>query len=510
MRPREQSSRADALRTLLIFTALQAFLLTVNLHLLPMWGDEASTLTCATLPVRGILQFVRSDIHPPLYFLLAHAWLKLSGGADPLFSLRLLSATYAVAATILLDSLWLRELPAETRQWVLQFWAFSPCLLLFGRMAQSYSLQVLLTVVAVWSLLRFAEKYTSWRRLAALTAALTALLYTHYLPGVAVWGGANVLLLMRVRTDKRTIWRMWLLPNALVAAAYLPWIVTLASVLPRWEHKDLYSLTGNAWMEAALKLASGFYSVAFGEAIPVWLLVLTVLLAIPYLWVLTRGARTQRQWLLPAATTALLAYLGAAHWVSYPFMGSRLLFLLPLCLVAVAAGVGELGRWGTVFGIALFAANAGGVWSYFGTRDILNIAYVAPHRQIAGLIAVRSSPADTAVLVDGLNVDAAVLGDYLPLNFALRVLQSPADADATWSGLQSNPRIRHVWFVRSPHDISGGQAFDKLQQRMMGAWFSHTMHPFVAASAIQKAVMKYAMHIAQPPAYVYEVWEFRR
>lgn len=495
---------------LLVFTALQAFLLTVNLNLLPMWGDEASTLNCAALPVRGILQFVRADIHPPLYFLLAHAWLKLTGAADPLFALRLLSALCAVATTILLERLWLRKAPADTRQWVLQLWAFSPCMLLFGRMARSYSLQVLLTVIAVWSVLRFAEEYTSWKRLAALAAALTALLYTHYLPGIAIWGGANVLLLMRLRAQKGAVWRMWLLPNALVAAAYAPWIVTLAGALPRWGHKDLYSLTGNAWMEAALKLAYGFYSPAFGEAIPVWLLGLSALLAAPYLWVLIRGARTHRQWMLPAATVALLGYIGAAHWVSYPFMGARLLFLLPLCLVAVAAGIGELGHVGTVFGVALFAANAGGVWSYFETRDILNVAYVAPHRQIATLIALRSSPADTLVLVDGLNVDDTVLTDYLPLNFAVRVLRSAADADAAWTGLQTNPGIRHVWFVRSPHDISGGLAFEKLQQRMMGSWFSHTLHPFVPASAIQRAVMKYTMHMARPPAYVYEVWEFRR
>lgn len=465
MRPRELSGRADALRTLLIFTVLQAFLLTVNLHLLPMWGDEASTLSCAPLPVSGILQFVRSDIHPPLYFLLAHAWLKMTWFSDPLVALRLLSALYAVAATILLDRLWLKKTPAETRQWILQLWAFSPCLLLFGRMARSYSLQVLLTIVAIWALLRFVENYASWKRLVLLAASLTALLYTHYLPGLAVWGGANVLLLMRLRSDRGAFWRMWLLPNALVAAAYAPWMVTLTAVLPRWHDKDLYSLTGNPWMEAALKFAYGFYSLAFGEAVPVWLLVLSVALAGPYLWVVLRGARTQRQWLLPAATVALLAYIGAAHWVSYPFMGARLLFLLPLLLVAVAAGIGELGHVGTVFGVALFAANAGGVWYYFETRDILNVAYVAPSRQVAALISVRSSPADTLVLVDGLNLDGAALADYLPLNFALHVLQSSEDAAATWSFLESNPRVRHVWFLQSPHDISGARRLKSCSAR---------------------------------------------
>src|ERR1700678_1991388 len=129
-------------------------------------------------------------------------------------------------------------------------------------------------------------------------------------------------------------------------------MVTLAAVLPRWQHKDLYSLTGNPWMEAALKFAYGFHSLAFGEAVPLWLLIFSALLAGPYLLGLVQGARTQRHWLLPAATVALLGYIGAAHWVSYPFMGARLLFLLPLLLVAVAASIGELGLCATVFAAA--------------------------------------------------------------------------------------------------------------------------------------------------------------
>jgi hypothetical protein len=67
-----------------------------------------------------------------------------------------------------------------------------------------------------------------------------------------------------------------------------------------------------------------------------------------------------------------------------------------------------------------------------------------------------------------------------------------------------------VWLILSPHDISAGHAFEKLQQRLMGSWFSHTLHPYVQASAIQRAVMKYLLHENQPPAYLYEVWEFRR
>ena len=219
MTRRDPSERADRLRTLLVFTVLQAFLLTVNLHLLPMSAGEAIAVNCVTRPAREILRFVRADFQPPLYFLVAHAWLKLTGAEDPLWALRLLSALYAICATVLLDRLWLRKVEAETRQWVILLWTFSPCMMLFGRMAQAYALQALLTIVAIRSLLRFVDDSASWKRLAALAASLAALLYTDYLAGVAIWGGANVLLLMGVRSGHRPVWRTWLLPNVLVAAA---------------------------------------------------------------------------------------------------------------------------------------------------------------------------------------------------------------------------------------------------------------------------------------------------
>jgi len=505
---RDFSERGDRLRTLLVFTVLQAFLLTVNPHLLPMWSGEASA-------VRQALQPAGTDIQP-LYFLLARLCLKLTGAGDPLKSLRLLSALFTVCATILLERLWLRKIATETHQWVLLLWAFSPAMLLFGRMAQSYSLQALLTVIAIGSLLRFKEDSSSWKRLAALAASLIALLYTDYLPGLAVWAAANTLLLAgrpaaaaANQVPRPMLWKTALLPNLIVAAAFLPGILTLASALPRW-HRDPYSLTGNGFLEAALKLAAGFYSLVFGEAIPIWLLALSAIVAGPYLWILAGTARAHRQWLLPSATLALLGYAGAAYWVSYPFMGARLLFLLPLFIVTVAAGIVETGRLGTVFGVALFAAGAGGVWSYFEARDMINIAYVAPQQQIAGAIARRSVPADTVVWVDGLNMDEAVLAYYLPAGFAVRVLRSGSDAGAAWNEVEGNPGVRHVWFLRSQQDTSPGQTFEKLEKRMLDSWHYRTLYPYVPAPAAYRLVLTLVMRVAQPPRYLYQLWEFRR
>ncbi len=308
------------MRTLLVFVILQCVLYGVNLKLLPMWGDETFTVeTVAQTPGR-IIQIVREDIHPPLYFLVAHWWNRLPIGSDPLVRLRALSVFFTILTTVFVDRRWLRNAPQSLRNWFLLLWTFSPCLLLYSRMARSYSMQVLFASMAIWYLLRLAGDAGS-KNLAAFVAALAALLYTHYLPGIAMWAGANLLLVMRLRSGRST-WNIWLLPNALVAVLYLPWLVTLSRALGQWRHSQVYSLTGNVWAEQVLKLAYWSYSFTFGEAIPLWLLPVTVVLAVPCLWLFVSGARLRRDWLWPALFAAIVAFLGATRWVSYPAMAS--------------------------------------------------------------------------------------------------------------------------------------------------------------------------------------------
>src|ERR1700730_11062755 len=87
---------------LLLCLIAQAALLTHRLDLLPMWGDELFTVQVAQQPVGTMIDTVRGDIHPPLYFLLAHCWISLAPG-NVLIQLRLLSVVFALLATIALD-----------------------------------------------------------------------------------------------------------------------------------------------------------------------------------------------------------------------------------------------------------------------------------------------------------------------------------------------------------------------------------------------------------------------
>ena len=511
------SSNANAagryrVRTLLALVILQCVLYGTKLNLLPMWGDEAFTVeTVAQTPAR-IIQIVRADIHPPLYFLLAHWWNRLPIGSDPLLRLRALSVLFAILTTIFIDRRWLRNAPQDLRNWFLLLWTFSPCLLLYSRMARSYSMQVFFATVALWYLLRVAEDASGWENLTAFVATLVALLYTHYLPGIAVWAGANLLLAMWLRRG-RSIWKTWLLANVLVAALYLPWLVTLSGALGQWRHSQVYSLTGNLWTEQAVKLGYWFYSFTFGEAIPLWLLPVTIVLALPCLWLCISGARLRRDWFWPALFAAAVAFLGATRWVAYPAMPARLLFLLPLFLVAMAAGVTTKGRSGTALGAILLTVNLVGIWSYFGARDLVNAGYLVPNQRIAAQIALHSSSEDTVVWIDELSFDGSALEYYLPKNFRIRWLTSHESVAAARAELNAG-NIRHIWLVRSSHDISPEHVFEKLESQMIETSNRHAQYSYVPFSPTQLEILRVLALLrrqdrGQIRHHMCEVWEFR-
>jgi mannosyltransferase len=487
---------------LLLCLTAQAALMTHRLDMLPMWNDELFTVQAAQKPVGAMFDMVRGDVHPPLYFLLAHYWTRLAPG-NVLIHLRLLSVVFALLATIALDRLWLKHAPPRLRAWCLALWTFSACLLLYSRMARSYSLQVLGFIVVAWAVWRWSQEFASWKRLLIWAGSLAVLLYTHYVPGIAVWAGANLLLFRSARERPSRL----LAGNLIVLAAYLPWLLTLASVLTVWRDKPgLLLLTRNSLLEAGVKLAYWVFSFFYGEAIPVWMLPVTALLAIPVAWLLWTGARVTRAWFLPAAVTALIGFAGVAGWVTYAFGPARLLFLLPLALLAIAAGAYRASRAGGMIAAAVLAANVIGISSYFQARDLLNIGYLAPMDRIAQDIVRSSSPADTLVLVDGPNLSGVVLEYYLP-GFSTRQIFTEQDAESAWREV-NNPAIRHVWFMRNPRDVTPGHVLEQMETDLRKS-FSRQLHPYLYFSSTHKTLMR-LMNVQVSSGLMYGAWEFRK
>ena len=285
----------------------------------------------------------------------------------------------------------------------------------------------------------------------------------------------------------------------------------MSIALHRWIQSQAYNLTGNIWTEQIAKLGYCVYSFAFGEAIPLWLLPVTLALALPYLWLFAAGVRQRREWLSVSLFVTAIAYLGASHWISVPFVPASLLFLLPWFLLAVSAGVTSKRRLGAAVGIAILAANAAGIWSYYKGKDLLNAAYLIPGQQMAQQIALHSQPNDTTVWIDAVDLDGTVLEYYLPARFPVRELNSPDSVRFAEDELKRG-NIRHLWFVRSLHDISSGRTFDTLESTLVRELPVHAFYRYVELSPTRAVILRILarLHHQDPKRseYLYEVSEF--
>lgn len=189
-----------------------------------LWLDEATSLQFAH---QGLVGCLLAEVNnPPLHRLLLHGWVALWG--DP--SDAWLRVPAAVAGSLTLPvfyALARRLLAGWGAVLALAIFALAPYHLLFSQEARAYALLGLLTCLAWWLHLTSLEPGGRWR-VAALAAALTLGLYTHY---QFVWVAAGIVAhrLWRARVassaPSRALRALRLVgPVVLAALLFAPWV----------------------------------------------------------------------------------------------------------------------------------------------------------------------------------------------------------------------------------------------------------------------------------------------
>jgi hypothetical protein len=484
---------------------VQGAMLFYNLALLPVWGDETFTLSVVPRSLAQIADRVSRDIHPPLYYFLLHGWMGLPLPGLEIVRARAFSAVWLLLGTAIVYRLWVekRETPSAGR-WFLALWTLSPCLLLYGRMARSYSMQLALASIALYAGLRFLDEPRRRLRQAACSVAVAALLYTHYAPGAAVAGAIAAVAVWRAvrKRDAGSLHGLAVV-SALVVAIYAPWLLVLRHAAVKWGlHADVYTPAGNRAGDQILKAAWWLGSFSFGETMPVAVAIAALAVAPLIGWLLWRGMRSAPAWLPLAAIAAAIGFLGATRWVTYPFMPARMLFCFPFFLLLVARGREGRPRAGTAACAAMAAIALASFPSYYRKADFLNKGYAAPLDEMAALVNRDATPG-ALVAIDAFNADA----------FPLRALLERKDDVVLLRSQRAFERVAAssapvVWYIRNGHDTSPDGKNRRLEAELSRR-YSVRRHLFQPYSWLELLAIRCAGW-PDRPTHFYEVLELRR
>ncbi|HSJ56542.1 MAG TPA: glycosyltransferase family 39 protein, partial [Anaerolineae bacterium] len=187
--------------------------------------DEAFSVQLAALSPADIVRGTVSDLHPPLYYLLLHAWIPLAGKS--VFAVRLLSALLGWVTVALLLRVGHRAAPAIGLL-AAALLAISPPHLWYSQQARQYALLTLLVTASTWLAWRWWSGATAKGGAVPVLYVLTTLaaLYTHAFAFLALAAQTIAAVVLRQPSGQerwRTI-RHWLTLQALVLVGFAPWL----------------------------------------------------------------------------------------------------------------------------------------------------------------------------------------------------------------------------------------------------------------------------------------------
>jgi len=222
----------------------------------PLWLDEALTVNVARLPLGHLPRALAHDGAPPLYYVLLHGWMAVSGTGD--LAVRSLSGVLA-AATLPLAWLAGRRIGGTRVAWVsLLLLATSPFAVRFATEARMYSLVTLLVFLGYLALGRLWDR-PGWPAMLSVALVSALLLYTHYwsLYLLGAVAAALVWVLRWGAASSRRPARWALAGLAVGGLSFLPWVPSLIDQLRHTGTPWAVPARFNAMVNAVSEFAGG-------------------------------------------------------------------------------------------------------------------------------------------------------------------------------------------------------------------------------------------------------------
>ena len=438
-----QSRVREALGDAFLLLVLAAALLYSNPRF-TFIDDETHILGPAAQPsgvfLSSLSALLRAHEHPPLYDLILHGWLRLTGGA--MAWLRVPSIVFFVAGLFCLSRsahLLAGRQGARALLWLGLLWPYG---FHFGRLAAWYSFVFLLISAVTWAYLRHAaaadrmaaDRTTcraAWTRVCLLGLALV---YANYL------GWALLFLLavddwLRHRAQPGTVKRL-LITAAIFIAAYAPLWPAF------WHELSVGATLRQSWTYRLANTAYNVYVLFVSESVGPW-----------FWWLGLPGA-------LATAACLLLAFFGlrgparrfllfggilvAAMALAGILLPRRLFMVAPWFLLPIAAGIGAVQSRYWRSGLALSL----GVVAAVGWYGVYSQTYYAAPRFLEPWETVAQDAAE-AVRGGGM-----VVGNNPSFFFYLTYALQVPESSRPWrfSGVLTET-VQHpqVWEVEAWH-----------------------------------------------------------
>jgi hypothetical protein len=298
---------------------------------------------------------------------------------------------------------------------------------------------------------------------------------------------------------------------ALLAAGvlYSPWLMVLFQTLQRTTTREVHLVAGNAVADAIARPVFWFVSFTFGEAFPLWAVLVGLATGPVVLWIFGRSVRLRSkespECIALLALATVIAYAGTVLWVSLPFTPARLLFLLPFYLILLARGLVSNPRATALALCGVAVVWFGGLSSYFQRDGFLNKGYLIPFAELASHVEHNSQPSETLVLIDGYNTDPKPLVAELAPPYRCLVIHSAETASAAAQAV-AETTAPTVWFFGNTHDIAPGRVHENLKAALR-LRYNETEQLFVPYSELDHFVLR-RLGWRDVPTHHYQMLQF--
>jgi hypothetical protein len=119
-------------------------------------SDEVWSVKAASLNYSSEMAMLKADVHPPLYFLILHSWIRLFGTGEQ--TVRSLSGLFYILSVFAVYGLGKELYGSKTALLCATIYLSSPLAIRSAQFARMYTLLALLSIVSTWLYLQFSVR----------------------------------------------------------------------------------------------------------------------------------------------------------------------------------------------------------------------------------------------------------------------------------------------------------------------------------------------------------------